>query len=466
MRNRAWVVLLVVAWLGATAGAKTVACVGDSITYGGGTEPYPAQLGRMLQAYDSTWKVSNFGVSGATLLRSGDLPYWNQSAYQSALASQPDIVTIMLGTNDSKPQNWKYKDQFVADYCLLIDTFQALASKPRIWICKPIPATTQAYGINGTIIHDEMLPMIDEIARLRNVPVIDTYAAMVDHVNLLPDGIHPNTEGNTIIAETMAPYLLGVRAMPDFNRDGWVNLVDFAVLAQNWMSSEAAFDIAPPPDGDGNVNFGDLKGLSEYWLDYPNLVTYWRLDETDGGVAADVCGHANGVLHGAPVWRPDSGRVGGALEFDGVDDSVTSALVLKPSDGPFTVFLWVKGGKPGQAILSQATLSGTGLVWLGADAATGALQTALIDGGRATKPLVSATSIVDGNWHFLRFVWDGARRRLYVDDREAAADASDLNQLRESSGGFYLGTGEHFTPGTYWSGLIDDVRFYSQALKP
>ncbi len=465
MKIKTWIVLWIVGGLAAAAGAKTVSCVGDSITIGSGTDPYPAQLGRMLQAYDAGWKVNNFGVSGTTLLRNGDSPYWSQGAYSSALGSWPDIVTIMLGTNDSKPQNWKYKDQFVADYCLLIDTFRALSSKPQVWICRPIPAASQAYSINGTIIRDEMLPMLDEIARLKNVPIIDTYTAMVSHTDLLPDGIHPDSAGNKIIAQTILPYLLGVRAMPDFNRDGWVNLLDFAVLAQNWRGSEAAFDIAPPPGGDGLVGFADLKGTSAYWLGHPNMVTRWRLDEADGNTAADVCGTWNGALHGAPVWRPASGVSGGALEFDGVDDYISAGAVLRPADGPFTVFLWIKGGKPGQAILSQAGSSGAAVVWLGTDA-TGALQTALLDAGRKPQPLVSTTSVIDGNWHFLRFVWDGTRRHLYVDETEAAVDASNIPVLRASSGGFYLGAGGQFAPGTYWSGLIDDVRFYNRALQP
>ncbi len=466
MRNKAWIVLWIVGGLAVAAGAKTVACVGDSITIGSSTDPYPAQLGKMLQAYDSNWKVLNFGVSGTTMLRSGNSPYWNQSAYQSALASRPDIVTIMLGTNDSKPVNWQYKSQFVSDYCLMIDSFRSLASQPQIWICKPIPtAGVTTYTIDGKVIRDEILPMIDEISRLRSVPVIDTYTAMLDHLDLVPDGIHPNSAGNTIIAQTIAPYLLGVRAMPDFNHDGWINLLDFALLAQNWMGADTAFDIAPAPNGDGAVGFADLKGMGEYWLDAPSLVTHWRLDEMDGNTAADTCGKWSGVLHGSPVWRPGAGAVGGALEFDGVDDCVTAGAVLKPADGPFTVFLWVKGGRPGQSILSQVSTSGAAIVWLGADG-NGALQTALVDGGRGTKPLASTTSIVDGNWHFLRFVWNGARRSLYVDDCEVAADASNLGQLRASTGGFYLGAGERLQAGTYWLGLIDDVRFYSQALKP
>jgi len=109
-----------------TAAAKLVACVGDSITYGAGiadrlNDSYPAQLQRILQPYDPAWRVDNYGVSGATLLRQGDLPYIRQGAYTSAQTCNPDVVIIKLGTNDSKPRNWQYKSSFISDYCTRID---------------------------------------------------------------------------------------------------------------------------------------------------------------------------------------------------------------------------------------------------------------------------------------------------------------------------------------------------------
>lgn len=82
-----------------------LACVGDSITQGDGLaadDSYPSQLQALL---GEEWKVGNFGVSGRTLLKKGDHPYWTESAYQKALEFEPDVVIIMLGTNDTKEHN-------------------------------------------------------------------------------------------------------------------------------------------------------------------------------------------------------------------------------------------------------------------------------------------------------------------------------------------------------------------------
>ena len=91
----------------------------------------------------------------------------------------------------------------------------------------------------------------------------------------------------------------------------------------------------------------------------PRLAASWRLDEADGIVAADSVGDKDGTLHGGALWQPEGGKTGGALLLDGVDDYVSTAFVLDPAAGPFSVFAWVKVG-PGQVILSQAGGSATG----------------------------------------------------------------------------------------------------------
>jgi len=447
-----------------------VACVGDSITYGSGTsnpatQAYPIQLAQMARQTDPAWKVVNFGLGGTTLLRKGDKPYVNEGVYKGVLASNPDLITIMLGTNDSKSWNWVYKADFVSDYSALIDSFRALPSRPQVWICRPVPAAYENFSIRPDVIRDEIGPLVEQVGRDNGVLVIDLYTPLAGHLDLFPDGIHPDAAGARLIAQALLPYLLSRPLVRDFSQDGVVNWLDFARLAQHWRQTAPSLDIAPPA-GDGLVTALDLAEWCAYWMAYPGLVAHWRMDETAGDLAADRLGAFDGTLHGSPVWQPNAGARDGALSLDGVDDFVSAGAVLKPGDGPFTVFLWVRGGGPGQVILSQSYPSGQGVVWLATDPTTGSLSTALTDNGRFTTALVYGAQVTDGDWHSLRLVWDGAHRSLFVDDEEVAADTRQLGSLAVSMAGLCLGAGRGFLPGTFWGGLVDDVRFYNRAVRP
>lgn len=183
-----------------------VACVGDSITEGSGVtyrewEAYPSQLQRMLG--NEAYKVGNFGVGGSTLLNSGDKPYQKQSSFQQALNFKPDIVVIQLGTNDTKPQNWAHKDQFAPDYKDLVAKFQALTPAPRIFLNLPpsIPNPGN-YGINERALLEE-IPLIKTVAGETQASVIDVHGAFLNHDDLFPDRVHPNTAGATVLAKAV-----------------------------------------------------------------------------------------------------------------------------------------------------------------------------------------------------------------------------------------------------------------------
>lgn len=189
--------------------AIKIACIGNSITEGNGIkdkakDSYPAQLQQML---GQNYEVQNFGVSGRTLLRKGDFPYWNEETFRNAKDFQPDVVVIKLGTNDTKPQNWKYADEFVKDYKVFIDEFRALDSSPKIYICYPVPAFEIKWGIDNKIITGEVIPFIDEIAEEMEVEIIDLYTALDGKVTLFPDAIHPNKAGAKVIATTVAAVI-------------------------------------------------------------------------------------------------------------------------------------------------------------------------------------------------------------------------------------------------------------------
>jgi 7,8-dihydropterin-6-yl-methyl-4-(beta-D-ribofuranosyl)aminobenzene 5'-phosphate synthase len=256
---------------------------------------------------------------------------------------------------------------------------------------------------------------------------------------------------------------IGIPPVVDFNGDEIVDIQDLVVLIESWGQADPAVDIAPPLFGDGVVDERDLEVLMSYWHKEVlpgSLVAYWRLDETEGVVAHDSAGQNDATVMGGTRWRAAGGKIGGALELGGVANFATAKVARDPSLGAFSVFAWVKGGAPGQAILSQAG----GANWVIAGDPGGALITELKGSGRNGKPLVSETIITDGNWHRVGFVWDGANRILYVDEIEVARDTQA--NLAGSTGNLNIGAGSVMAPSSFWKGLIDDVRIYDRAVKP
>ena len=188
-----------------------VACVGDSITFGAGVEDrarnsYPVVLGNLLGA---KFETKNFGVSGATLLRKGDKPYWKESAFKAANDYAPHAVVIKLGTNDSKPQNWKHGAEFEADLRAMVEHFQQLPGKPKIWLCLPVPVYETRWGINEEIVKGQIIPLIKQVAREKKLPTIDLHAALSDKAAFFPDKIHPNAAGARVLAQTVHAALTG-----------------------------------------------------------------------------------------------------------------------------------------------------------------------------------------------------------------------------------------------------------------
>ena len=185
--------------------AVRVACIGNSITFGAGIrnrsrDSYPSVLARMLG--DNYW-VKNFGVSARTMLNKGDHPYMNEPAYKNALAFNPNIVVIKLGTNDSKSFNWKYKADFMKDAQTMIDAFKGLPSQPKIYLCYPSKAYLTGDGINDDIISKEIIPMIKKLAKKNGLSVIDLHTAMDGMPELFPDRIHPNEKGAQVMAKAV-----------------------------------------------------------------------------------------------------------------------------------------------------------------------------------------------------------------------------------------------------------------------
>jgi hypothetical protein len=173
-------------------------------------------------------------------------------------------------------------------------------------------------------------------------------------------------------------------------------------------------------------------------------------------------------LNGEPIWQPADGKMAGAMQVDGINDYVSTDFTLNPVNGPFSVFAWIKGGASGQVIISQTDVTVgrntvLGSTWLGTDPSNGKLMTTLMEFPHG--PLQSEFVVTDGQWHHVGLVYDidGLQRHLYVDGVEVARDTDMVGPVA-SDGSLYLGAGKNLDVGSFFSGLIDDVRIYPLAL--
>jgi acyl-CoA thioesterase I len=196
----------------ARAVAVKIACIGDSITQGAGlanaaVESYPAKLQRLL---GTNYVVRNYGVSGRTLLKEGDYPYWKESVYKTSHDWLPDIVIIQLGTNDSKPYNWKYGTNYVSEYEEMVASYAHLTNSPQVIACTPCPVYNKgAFDISPGVVATNIAPAVRDMASRLGLKLIDLHTRLAGHSEWFPDTVHPNSKGMTAMAAVVYSVLAG-----------------------------------------------------------------------------------------------------------------------------------------------------------------------------------------------------------------------------------------------------------------
>lgn len=207
-----------------------VGCIGNSITYGYLVEDrevnsYPARLQGLL---GDGYQVGNFGKSGATLLRKGHKPYFDQEEFAAAMEFAPDIITVHLGINDTDPRDYPiYGDEFVADYVALIDSFRSVNPNVRVILANLSPLLSKHFRFrSGTRAwRDSLRNLIPVVAEITGAELVDFGELLRDRPNLIPDAIHPNTEGAALMADYIAKAItgdFGGLTLPEVYSDGMV----------------------------------------------------------------------------------------------------------------------------------------------------------------------------------------------------------------------------------------------------
>ena len=194
-------------------GQIKVACIGDSITYGHGISGwpennYPAVLQALL---GDGYHVQNFGVSGRAVHDNSDQPYRALQQYQDSLAYGADIIVFMMGSNDTKPENWFGEDAFRAALTDLLDDYTQGEKKPEIYICTT-PACFFLEDSAGELTSFDLRPayadiaagIVQEAAGELGYPVIDIHALTQANPDwFAKDGVHPNNDGAAAIAKAV-----------------------------------------------------------------------------------------------------------------------------------------------------------------------------------------------------------------------------------------------------------------------
>lgn len=192
-----------------------IACVGDSITRGTfvwrpSRNSYPAQLQRIL---GERYSVRGFGVNGHAAQDSADRPYRSSSAFAASTGFRPDVVLIMLGTNDARGDNWKGVEAFDADYRALVTHYLSLETAPDVWLLTPPTlfrlgrSTAVRYGMSEAAI-GEISSAIRRTGPELGCRVIDINEVTSAHPEAFRfDGVHPGAAGATLIARAVADAL-------------------------------------------------------------------------------------------------------------------------------------------------------------------------------------------------------------------------------------------------------------------
>ena len=184
---------------------KKVACVGDSITWGftivnRSKYSYPAVLQQLL---GDGFEVRNFGHNDAAARFDAETPYVSKKAYRDSLAWEPDIVLLMLGTNDTKPWNWN-PGIFREDYLRVVESYLALPSHPQVVLVAPIRIfkTIPVMFLNPDVLEEGVRPAIRDIAAQLHLQLVDLYD-LFDSARFCRDGVHPQRDGARLLAESL-----------------------------------------------------------------------------------------------------------------------------------------------------------------------------------------------------------------------------------------------------------------------
>ncbi|MHC4499510.1 MAG: LamG-like jellyroll fold domain-containing protein, partial [Planctomycetota bacterium] len=239
-------------------------------------------------------------------------------------------------------------------------------------------------------------------------------------------------------------------------------LEDVLIIPDPWLYFETGY-IDPNAIDPNSLSWGAGNLDIDPCFVEPGLIgpgaglnSYWMFDEGTGNRTYTWGGGNNGTVYGAQ-WT--TGKVEGALEFDGVDDYVT--VGKNDYVFPNNVLTWSVWINPSSYAYNRVIL------WdddpqSGGDRGIELRNDGTIGAGEWFVDTVSSSAISLGEWHHIAFTSGDGEMKLYIDG-ELSATSSGL--LPDHAGRSFVSIGSgHDGYRGYFHGLIDEVAIYNRAI--
>jgi sialidase-1 len=199
------------------------------------------------------------------------------------------------------------------------------------------------------------------------------------------------------------------------------------------------------------------------------LIGYWPLDDGSGNVAMEITNvSVDGVITGGPAWT--EGVFGGALQFDGVDDTILMDTGFNIPE--YTIALWVKVEfllrqadiiSMYQVAVPGATVDHGILLEVAADGALRYLERIPL-GDSGGSDLYTETAYNDGTWYHVALVKSAEERGIYING-EPVVTEPDTALITDDELLLVIGClDQEREIGRFFKGTLDDIRIYGSAL--
>lgn len=252
--------------------------------------------------------------------------------------------------------------------------------------------------------------------------------------------------------------------------DGSIPANGFVIVANDQVNS-ASFDSAEGSDSSLSprleITFTCECGLyCESTTPLPTAVAHWKLDEVSGAIAYDSTASNDGTTAGA-IWT--SGKVDGALEFNGATDFVVVPHANELSfNKKLSISTWIylevaaTGFYANQSILGKGTTNYTEEYWLGIS--ENEIEFGILDTGTWHGVSTIASDLQIHTWHHVAVTFNhGSNEVMFYLDGAIVGNRTLTKDLSTNNEDILIGTSQYDED---WYGMLDDIRLFDHVISP